>query len=123
MGRILNRISNSREHRVNKHKHKLAKRPNHNRSACLLDTDNVLSKSLDDNSNKLESTKESDGFDRQKDNHKRSNQNDKKKDTNIFLIEDYAELLVQKLRPLNSNIDRARYNATGNKYIRIGFEY
>ena len=122
MKKILNRISNSREHRVNKHNHKLAKRPNQNRSACLLDIDNAISKSSD-NSNKLEATKESGGFDSHEDNHERSNQNDIKKDTNIFLIEDYAELLVQKLRPLNSNIDRARYNATGNKYSRIGFEY
>ena len=123
MKKILTKISNSREHRSSAHNHKLAKKSNQDRSAYLLDEDNAMFKNLDENGNKLKPTKESDGFGSYGDNNEISDQNDSKKDTNIFLIEDYAELLVQKLRPLNSNIDRARYNATGNKYSRIGFEY
>jgi hypothetical protein len=36
-------------------------------------------------------------------------QNDSQQCANVYLIENYAELLVQKLRPLNSNNTRSDY--------------
>lgn len=41
--------------------------------------------------------------------HKMSSQKDSRQSANVFLIENYAALLIHKLRPLNSNSTRLDY--------------
>jgi hypothetical protein len=47
-------------------------------------------------------------------NHKISSQNDSRQGTNVFLIEDYAELLVRKLRPLKCYSNKLEYYSSSD---------
>jgi hypothetical protein len=67
-----------------------------------------------DASDKPERTIESGELNINGEEHKISNQNDSRQSANVFLIENYAELLIQKLRPLNSNSTRLDYYSSND---------
>jgi hypothetical protein len=108
MKKIIGRISKLEGQLSYINSDKLTK--NANRDCTMLSTyatDDKLN-SLDA-SDKPERTMESGELNINREKHKISNQKDSRQSANVFLIENYAELLIQKLIPLSSNGTRLDY--------------
>lgn len=117
MEKIIARISKPQGRRLNIYNHELTKRSNQFGPALPIGPNDNKSNSLGD-SNKPEMTIESDELNINDEKQEISEQKDTKKESNVFLIEDYAELLIQKLRLLNSNNNnpKLRYYASNDLY-------
>ncbi|MDN5845438.1 MAG: hypothetical protein L0H53_04095 [Candidatus Nitrosocosmicus sp.] len=108
MEKITTRIPKLKRRQLNSYNHELTKRSNEDGILlpnCLNDDE---SSSLESR-NGLETIMESDESSIKDENQEMSNQKDIKNSNKALLIENYSEVLIQKLRLLDSNNTNLRY--------------
>ena len=106
--KLLGKISKLKGRRSITKMRELTKRTNQDSTMLNIDTTIEKSNSLDARI-QTQGPKESGKLNINEDDYETLNQKDSRQGANVYLIENYAELLVQKLRPLNSNTTSLGY--------------
>ena len=113
MKKLIGRISKLKGQRSITKMQELTKRTNQDVTAPNIDVSIERSSSLDAMI-QTQGPTESRELNINEDNDETLNQKDLRQGDNVYLIENYAELLIQKLRPLNSNNISLGYYASND---------
>ena len=113
MVKIISRISRLKGRQLNTYYNELSKNTNQIRNGLSIDRNDFKTNSLNER-DKPNGTIESDVLSTNNTKQELSNQKDSGNDASIFLIENYAELLIQKLGHSNNNNSKLSYYSPNN---------
>ena len=113
MVKIISRIPRLKERQLNTYNNELSKNTNQIRNELSINPNDYKTNSLNER-DEPNGTIESDVISTNNTKQELSNQTDSGKDASIFLIENYAELLIQKLRHSNNNNSKLSYYSPNN---------
>lgn len=118
MEKIISRISRLKGRQLNTYDNELSRNTNQISTALSIGRNDYKTNSLNgrDEPNR---TLESDVLSTNDMKQELSNQKVSRKDTSVFLIENYAELLIQKLRHSNGSNTKLPYYFPNNVYNRV----